>query len=145
MRGLDPSESAPPAVLVPGGTIAVGPDEMSAEQRDGRRRERKRLAQRAARDAQRAATRQAELPRESLARGRWPRKAERAQRKVDPIGNISYANAVYNVGRAWKGQLVDVFTVGDKFYVACGDSIVRSHPIAHDRQKETAALRDGRR
>lgn len=40
----------------------------------------------------------------------WPPPAARARRKADPIGNVSFAGTVYNVGRAWAGDVVDVFT-----------------------------------
>jgi len=76
---------------------------------------------------------------------KWPPKAQRGQRKVDPIGNISFADATYNVDRAWVGQLVEVFTADGVVYVVSGRTIIKRHTPKHAPDRETAAIRDVRR
>ncbi len=54
----------------------------------------------------------------------WP--TARARRKVDPIGNVSFAGTAYNVGRAWAGQLSrcsprTVFCTSSRTTRWCGD------------------------
>jgi hypothetical protein len=76
-----------------------------------------------------------------LAKRLWPRPDRRAQRRVDPIGNISFAGAVYNVGRAHSGSVVEVFTVEGVVHIALDGKIVKRHDAAHTPQQEEAALR----
>src|SRR5687767_3220484 len=62
----------------------------------------------------------------------WPPLEARARRKVDPIGNVSFAGTAYNVGRGWTGQVVDVFTSDGVLCVAIDDTLVRRHDVRHD-------------
>ena len=65
-----------------------------------------------------------------LPRAKWPSPAQRGQRKVDSIGNVSFAGTTYNVGRLWAGRLVDVFTAYCTFYIVSGRSVV-THRAKH--------------
>lgn len=76
-----------------------------------------------------------------LAKRLWPRPDRRAPRRVDPIGNISFAGAAYNVGRAFSGSVVEVFTVEGVVYIALDSKIVKRHDAAHTPEQEEAALR----
>ena len=71
----------------------------------------------------------------------WPKPDRRAQRRVDSIGNISFASAVYNVGRAFSGRAVEVFTVNGVVHIALDSKIVKRHDAAHTPEQELAALR----
>lgn len=74
----------------------------------------------------------------------WPPPEARSRRKVDPIGNVSFAGAVYNVGRARAGEVVDVFTAEGALCVVSEDTLVRRPSVRHDVAKEPAAIRDKR-
>lgn len=76
-----------------------------------------------------------------LAKRLWPRPDRRAHRRVDPIGNISFAGAVYNVGRAFSGFAVEVFTVDAVVHIALDGKIVKRHDARHTPEQEEAALR----
>ena len=71
----------------------------------------------------------------------WPRPERRAERRVDSIGNISFAGAVYNVGRAHSGSIVEVFTLNGVVHIALDGKIVKRHEVAHTPEQEEAALR----
>ncbi len=76
-----------------------------------------------------------------LSKRLWPRPDRRAERRVDRIGNISFANAVYNVGRAFSGSVVEVFTLNGVVYIAVDGRLVKRHDAAHTPEQEEAALR----
>jgi len=76
---------------------------------------------------------------------KWPPKAHRGERKVDPVGNLGFAGVVYNVGRAWAGRLVEVFTTDGMFCIVSDGTMIRNHPARHSLAKEQAALNDRRR
>lgn len=76
-----------------------------------------------------------------LPRRLWPRPDRRAERRVDRIGNISFAGAVYNVGRAYSGSAVEVFTLNGVVHIALDGKIVKRHDAAHTAEQEEAALR----
>jgi hypothetical protein len=76
-----------------------------------------------------------------LAKRLWPNPERRAQRRVDTIGNISFASAVYNVGRAFSGSVVEVFTVDGVLHIALDGKIVKRHDARHTPEQEEAALR----
>lgn len=76
-----------------------------------------------------------------LAKRLWPRPDRRAQRRVDPIGNISFAGAGYNVGRAFSGCAVEVFAVDAVVHIALDGKIVKRHDARHTPEQEDAALR----
>jgi hypothetical protein len=80
-----------------------------------------------------------------LAKRLWPKPDRRAQRRVDPIGNISFAGVVYNVGRAFSGSAVEVFAVDGVVHVALDGKIVKRHDARHTSAQEDAALRRKRR
>jgi hypothetical protein len=71
----------------------------------------------------------------------WPRPDQRAERRVDSIGNISFANAVYDVGRAFSGSVVEVFRVEDVVHIALDGKISKRHDARHTPEQEEAALR----
>lgn len=71
----------------------------------------------------------------------WPKPDRRAQRRVDSIGNVSFAGAVYNVGRAYSASAVEVFTLNGVLYIALDSKIVKRHDTAHTPEQEEAALR----
>jgi hypothetical protein len=71
----------------------------------------------------------------------WPKPDRRAQRRVDSIGNISFASAVYNVGRAYSGGVVEAFTVEGVVHIALDGRIVKHHDAVHTPEQEEAALR----
>ena len=77
-----------------------------------------------------------------LAPSQWPPVAERAHRKVNANGDLSFAGAVYNVGRAWAGQVVEVFSLRRNLflYIAAGESVIKRHPAKHSAAKVRAAL-----
>ena len=127
---------AHPPVLIRGPEIVVGRKELPPDERANRERERKRLNNRTYREAQRAMREAsgvtltaADRRWNTLPRREWPRPADRAQRKVDPNGKISFANAIYSVGRDWTGCLVEVFRVEERLYVALNGPILRVHPV----------------
>jgi hypothetical protein len=76
-----------------------------------------------------------------LAKRLWPKPDRRAQRRVDSIGNISFASTVYNVGRAFSGGVVEVFTVDGVVHIALDGKIVKRHDATHTPEQEEAALR----
>jgi hypothetical protein len=55
--------------------------------------------------------------------------------------NISFAGAVYNVGRAFSGGMVEVFTIDGVVCVALDGKIVKRHGARHTPEQEEAALR----
>ena len=61
-------------------------------------------------------------------------------RMVDSSGYVSLAGTMYRVGRAWRGKEVEVSVVAGSVQVACHGTIVRTHPIRHDRAKEHGAF-----
>lgn len=71
----------------------------------------------------------------------WPKTGRRARRRVDSIANISFAGAVYNVGRARAGTVVEVFTLDGVLHIALDGRIVKRHDVVHTREQEEAALR----
>ncbi len=76
-----------------------------------------------------------------LAKRVWPKPHRRAQRRVDQIGNISFAAAVYNVGRAFSGRAAEVFTVDGVVHIALDGKIVKRHDARHTPEQEDAAFR----
>jgi hypothetical protein len=76
-----------------------------------------------------------------LAKRLWPKPDRRAERRVDSIGNVSFAGAVYNVGRAFSGAVVEVFTVDGVVHIALDGKIVKRHASRHTPEQEEAALR----
>lgn len=56
---------------------------------------------------------------------------------------MSYAGSTYNIGRAWAGRRVEVFTLDGMVYFASGGAIVRTLP-AKDLSKKRTAIADPR-
>lgn len=73
-----------------------------------------------------------------LPKRQWPRPEHRAERRVDRIGNISFASAVYNVGRAFSGSAVEVFTRNAVVHIAIDGKIVKRHDAAHTPEQTLA-------
>ena len=61
-------------------------------------------------------------------------------RSVDNCGSTSFAGAPYRVGRAWRGQIVEVAIVAGSVQISANGRIIRVHPIRHDRSKEHGAF-----
>lgn len=76
-----------------------------------------------------------------LSKRLWPKVDRRARRRGDSIANISFAGVVYNVGRAYSGSAVEVFTVEGVVHIAVDGRIVKLHGAAHTTEQEKAALR----
>lgn len=65
-------------------------------------------------------------------------------RLVDNNGDVSFAGTMYRAGRPWRGQQVEVSIVAGSVQIACAGSIVRTHAIRHDRDKEHGAYANPR-
>ncbi|HLX78876.1 MAG TPA: IS481 family transposase, partial [Acidimicrobiales bacterium] len=61
-------------------------------------------------------------------------------RKVDSNGTVSFAGANYRVGNTHKRRLVEVSLAGDTVQIWQGESLLRTHPIRHERSKEHGAF-----
>lgn len=72
----------------------------------------------------------------------WP--AARAVRKPTRNGQVSFAGAVYNIGRTWAGRRVEVFTINRIVHFACDGALIRTLPAKKARTKERTALVDPR-
>lgn len=141
LGGLDLSVYAHPCLVIPGPTIKLLRSDSRSQGGRGDRSRAGGKRRPSVRDKSRK--RRAE-PVVGPPVSTWPPLAARARRKVDPIGNVSFAGAVYNVGRAWSGEVVDVFTAEGALCVAKDDTLVRRHDVRHDIRKEAAAFRDRR-
>ncbi len=72
-----------------------------------------------------------------------PRQATVGQsvtRKVDSLGNVSFAGTSYRVGRAHIRRQVQVAIVGDTVEISAGGEVLRVCPIRHDRSREHGAF-----
>jgi len=61
-------------------------------------------------------------------------------RSADNNGSVSFAGTMYRAGRAWRGRVLEVSVVASSVQLAYQGSIVRVHPIRHDRAKEHGAF-----
>jgi len=61
-------------------------------------------------------------------------------RIVEKDGCLSFAGTMYRAGRAWRGKTVQVSVVADSVQLACNGTVIRVHPIRHDRAKEHGAF-----
>jgi transposase InsO family protein len=61
-------------------------------------------------------------------------------RKVDSNGTVSFAGANYRVGNAFKRRLVEVCLAGDTVQIWQGETLLRTHPVRHDKGKEHGAF-----
>jgi transposase InsO family protein len=61
-------------------------------------------------------------------------------RIADNNGSVSFAGTMYRAGRAWRGKELQVSVVASSVQLAYQGTIVRVHPIRHDRAKEHGAF-----
>ena len=61
-------------------------------------------------------------------------------RVADHNGSVSFAGTMYRAGNAWRGKTLQVSIVASSVQLAYQGSIVRVHPIRHDRAKEHGAF-----
>jgi hypothetical protein len=61
-------------------------------------------------------------------------------RIADHNGSVSFAGTMYRAGRAWRGKVLEVSVVASSVQLAYQGTIVRVHPIRHDRAKEHGAF-----
>jgi transposase InsO family protein len=61
-------------------------------------------------------------------------------RVADHNGSVSFAGTMYRAGRAWAGRTLQVAIVASSVQLAYQGTIVRVHPIRHDRAKEHGAF-----
>jgi len=61
-------------------------------------------------------------------------------RIVDGSGSISFAGAAYRCGMRWARQSVDVAIVAGSVQLAKDGTVIRVHPIRHDRSRELGAF-----
>jgi transposase InsO family protein len=60
-------------------------------------------------------------------------------RVADHNGSVSFAGTMYRAGHAWAGKTLQVCIVASSVQLAFQGTIVRVHPIRHDRAKEHGA------
>jgi hypothetical protein len=61
-------------------------------------------------------------------------------RIADRSGAVSFAGTSYAAGRAWRGKQLQVAIVAGSVQLSSQGTVVRIHPIRHDRAKEHAAF-----
>jgi len=61
-------------------------------------------------------------------------------RIADHNGSVSFAGTMYRAGRAWAGKALQVSVVASLVQLAYQGTIVKVHPIRHDRAKEHGAF-----
>ncbi len=61
-------------------------------------------------------------------------------RLADSGGTVSFAGAPYRAGRAWARQSIDVTIVAGSVQLSQGGTVIRVHPIRHDRSRELGAF-----
>jgi transposase InsO family protein len=61
-------------------------------------------------------------------------------RKVDGVGDLSFAAARYHVGIRYRREQLEVRVVGDTVEISKDGELLRTHRIKHDRDKEHAAF-----
>jgi len=61
-------------------------------------------------------------------------------RVADHNGSVSFAGTMYRAGRAWAGKTLQVAIVACSVQPAYQGTVVRVHPIRHDRAKEHGAF-----
>jgi transposase InsO family protein len=71
---------------------------------------------------------------------RRPTAGPMVTRVADHNGSISFAGTMYRAGRAWAGKTLQVSIVASSVQLAYQGTIVRVHPIRHDRAKEHGAF-----
>jgi transposase InsO family protein len=61
-------------------------------------------------------------------------------RIVDASGAVSFAGTMYRAGRSWARRSVQVSIVAGSVQISAGGTVIRVHPIRHDRAKEHGAF-----
>ena len=82
----------------------------------------------------------AEQPRQGRRTARPATQGPVVNRIVDKDGLLSFAGTMYRAGRAWRTKTLQVSVVADSVQIAFDGTIVRVHPIRHDRAKEHGAF-----
>lgn len=81
-----------------------------------------------------------EQPRQGRRTPRPPTQGPVVNRVVDKDGLLSFAGTMYRAGRAWRTKTLQVSVVADSVQLAFKGTVVRVHPIRHDRAKEHGAF-----
>ena len=84
--------------------------------------------------------RPAKVPIQGWRRGRKATLGPVVTRIADPNGSVSFAGTLYRAGRAWRGQRLQVSIVAGSVQLTHDGTLVKVHPIRHDRAKEHAAF-----
>jgi hypothetical protein len=87
----------------------------------------------AVRRGQRRRPHQAATPRSSAS-------SASVTRKVDSLGNLSFAGTNYRVGNSFRRRQIQVAVVGSTVEISIGEELIRVHRIRHDRTREHGAL-----
>jgi transposase InsO family protein len=91
--------------------------------------------------AQRRPTGKSPVVRESCRRrARQATSGPTVTRSADGNGSVSFAGTMYRAGRAWAHRELQVAIVADSVQLSCAGTVVRVHPIRHDRAKEHGAF-----
>jgi hypothetical protein len=61
-------------------------------------------------------------------------------RLADGSGTVSFAGAAYSCGRRWARQSIEVSIVAGSVQLASAGTVIRVHPIRHDRSRELGAF-----
>ena len=61
-------------------------------------------------------------------------------RLADGSGTVSFAGAAYSCGRRWARQSIEVSIVAGSVQLASAGTVIRVHPIRHDRTRELGAF-----
>jgi hypothetical protein len=87
------------------------------------------------------AERDTDLTRQAIAApASRPRDVPVIIRKVDRNGSVRFAGTAYRAGNAYKHRQVEVALKGDSVQIWVEGTLVRTHPIRHDRRKEHGAF-----
>jgi transposase InsO family protein len=79
-------------------------------------------------------------PVQGMRRGRKATEGPVVTRIADNNGAVSFAGTLYRAGRAWRGQSLQVCIVAGSVELTHDGTLVKVHPIRHDRTKEHAAF-----
>jgi hypothetical protein len=79
-------------------------------------------------------------PRQGRRTARPATQGQVVNRIVDKDGLLSFAGTMYRAGRAWRTKTLQVCVVADSVQIASNGTLVRVHPIRHDRAKEHGAF-----
>jgi len=61
-------------------------------------------------------------------------------RLANRAGTVSFAGTDYQAGRRWARQAIDVSIVAGSVQLSRDGTVIRVHPIRHDRSRELGAF-----